>query len=310
MVLIAASTRVCVRPLTTTFAPSAVRAAAIAKPMPAVEPDTTASFPCNPKFIVLSLAGHLGRGGAFDFGYVLRGQLDFAGAHDFFGLVSVARADDGAGDGGKAQGPGDGDGAGNGLVTRGDSFQTLDQLKIFGKARLAKFGAVLAPIIFRKLGDALASHGTGECARGHRRVDDDADAAAFAVRQDFIFNLTANQGVRRLERRDGSDFLTTLKLGSIVIGNANPADFPFFLQGSHGLPGFLEGGTVVFGGPVNLIEIDDVDPQAAQAVRTFLANGFRRVHLRDAPVLVPTHATFGEDVGTRTLPLLDRAGYY
>src|SRR6266481_3491753 len=176
MVLMAASTRVCVRPLTTTFAPSAARAAAIAKPMPAVEPDTTASFPCNPKFIVLSLAGHLGRGGAFDFGYVLRGQLDFAGAHDFFGLVSVARADDGAGDGGKAQGPGNGDRAWNGLVTYGDSFQTLDQVKIFGKARFAKFRTVPAPIVFRELGDALAGHCAGEYAGGHRRVNDYTDA--------------------------------------------------------------------------------------------------------------------------------------
>src|SRR6267142_6101530 len=134
MVLSAASTRGCVRPFTTTFAPSAASAAAIAKPIPAVEPDTTASLPCSPKFIVLSLAGHLGRGGAFDFRDILRSQLDFAGAHDFFGLVSVARADDGAGDGGKAQGPGNGDRAWNGLVTRGDFLQTLDQVKIFGKA--------------------------------------------------------------------------------------------------------------------------------------------------------------------------------
>src|SRR5580765_8173051 len=105
MVLMAASTRACVRPLTTTFAPSAARAAAIAKPIPAVEPDTTASFPCNPKFIVHPLAGHLGRGSAFDFTYILRGQLDFAGAHDFFGLLGIARSDDCTRDGRKAQGP-------------------------------------------------------------------------------------------------------------------------------------------------------------------------------------------------------------
>src|SRR6267378_767239 len=126
MVLMAASTRACVRPFTITFAPSAARAAAIAKPIPAVEPDTTASFPCNPKFIVYPLAGHLRRGGGFDFGYVLRGQLDFAGAHNFFGLLRIACSDDCAGDGGKAQGPGDGDRAWNGLVTRGDFFEALD----------------------------------------------------------------------------------------------------------------------------------------------------------------------------------------
>jgi len=68
----------------------------------------------------------LRRGGGFDFRYVLRGQLDFAGAHDFFGLLRIACSDDCAGDGGKAQGPGDGDRAWNGLVTRGDFFQALD----------------------------------------------------------------------------------------------------------------------------------------------------------------------------------------
>src|SRR5258708_34687936 len=109
MVLGAASTRGCVRPFTTIFAPSAARGAAIAKPIPAVEPDTTASLPCNPKFIVYPLAGHLRRGGGFDCRYVLRGQLDFAGAHDFFGLLCIACSDDGAGDCGKAQGPGNGD---------------------------------------------------------------------------------------------------------------------------------------------------------------------------------------------------------
>src|SRR5713101_7294320 len=262
----AASTRACVRPLMTTFAPSAARAAAIAKPIPAVEPDTTASFPCNPKFIVYPSAGHLRRGSAFNLSYVLRGQLDFAGAHDFFGLLGIAGSDDGPGYGGKTKSPCDGDRAWNGLVTGGDFLQAVNQLKIFGKARLAKFWTVLAPIVFRQLGDALASHRAGEQARGHWRVDDHADAVAFTMRQDFIFNLAANQGVRRLKRGDGSDFLTALKLRSIVIGNANPADFSFFLQGGHRLPRFLEGMAIIFGGPVNLIEIDDIDLEAAEAV--------------------------------------------
>src|ERR1700752_758084 len=104
MDLRAESTRAGVRPLTTSFAPSAASAVAIAKPMPAVEPDTTASFPCSPRFIVVTLSGHL-CGDAFNFRDVLRSELDFAGAHDAFGLLGVARSDDSAGDGGKAQGP-------------------------------------------------------------------------------------------------------------------------------------------------------------------------------------------------------------
>ena len=47
----AAATRASVRPLTTTFAPSAARAVAIANPIPAVEPDTTAALPRSPRSI-------------------------------------------------------------------------------------------------------------------------------------------------------------------------------------------------------------------------------------------------------------------
>src|SRR5258708_14485753 len=77
MILSAASTRGCVRPFTTTLAPSAASAAAIAKPIPAVEPDTTASLPCNPKFIVYPLAGPFRPGGGLHFPYFFRGPLGF-----------------------------------------------------------------------------------------------------------------------------------------------------------------------------------------------------------------------------------------
>jgi len=41
-----------VRPLTATFAPSAARTVAIANPIPAVEPDTTAALPHSPRSIL------------------------------------------------------------------------------------------------------------------------------------------------------------------------------------------------------------------------------------------------------------------
>src|SRR5712672_2835265 len=34
------------------------------------------------------------------------------------------------------------------------------------------------------------------------------------------------------------------------------------------------------------------------------------MHFADAAILVPTHAAFGEDIGTRPLPLLYRAGHH
>jgi hypothetical protein len=108
----AAATRASVRPLTTTFAASAARAVAIAKPIPAVEPDTTATLPRSPRSIScprlilrISLAVRVRGCGAFDFGDVLRGELEFAGTHHAFGLLGVARTNDGAGDGGQWQCP-------------------------------------------------------------------------------------------------------------------------------------------------------------------------------------------------------------
>jgi hypothetical protein len=78
----AAATRASVRPLTTTFAASAARAVAIAKPIPAVEPDTTATLPRSPRSIScprlilrISLAVRVRGCGAFDFGDVLRVSL-------------------------------------------------------------------------------------------------------------------------------------------------------------------------------------------------------------------------------------------
>ncbi len=47
----AAATRASVRPLITTLAPSAAKAMAIASPIPAVEPDTTAVLSCSSRFI-------------------------------------------------------------------------------------------------------------------------------------------------------------------------------------------------------------------------------------------------------------------
>src|SRR2546422_1013745 len=53
-------TRASVRPLTTTAAPSSASAVAIANPMPAVEPVTTAVFPSSPRSIVWPLDSRTG----------------------------------------------------------------------------------------------------------------------------------------------------------------------------------------------------------------------------------------------------------
>src|SRR5229473_8340676 len=121
-----------------TLAPSAASAAAMAKPIPAVEPDTTAVLPLIFRSIsrlqadwrrLLSDANNGGY--AFDFGDLVRGELQFASAHDAFGLPGVARANNGAGDSGMAQGPGDGDFTRGAAMARADLAQALDEFEIF-----------------------------------------------------------------------------------------------------------------------------------------------------------------------------------
>ena len=52
---VTASTRASVRPLTVTTAPSRARARAVANPMPAVDPVTSARFPFSPRSIRASV---------------------------------------------------------------------------------------------------------------------------------------------------------------------------------------------------------------------------------------------------------------
>ena len=55
---------------------------------------------------------------------------------------------------------------------------------------------------------------------------------------------------------------------------------------------------------MHLIEVDDVDLQAAQTGVAFFADGLRGVHLGDMALFVPTHGALGENVGALALPLL------
>jgi hypothetical protein len=84
------------------------------------------------------LAARVRRCGAFDFGDVLRGELEFAGTHHAFGLPGVARTNDGAGDGGQSQCPSDGNLAGSASVARGNFFQPLDEFEIVRKIGAAE----------------------------------------------------------------------------------------------------------------------------------------------------------------------------
>ncbi len=61
---------------------------------------------------------------------------------------------------------------------------------------------------------------------------------------------------------------------------------------------------------MDLIEVDDVNLQATQAVFALLADGSGRVHFGDAAVLVPAHGALGEDVRAPPFPFAESACHY
>src|SRR5712664_242867 len=313
--LTAASTRACVRPLTMTLAPSAASAAAMANPIPAVDPDTTAVLPLIFRSISRlhvdwcgSLADANSSGHAFDFGDLVGGELQFPSAHDAFGLLGVTRANNGAGDSGIAQGPGDGDFTRGAAMACADLAQALDEFEIFRQAWLAKFRTAAAKIIRRQCGGALASHCSGEQAGGHRRVNNYADSLLFRVRKSFRFDLPPDQRVRRLKGRYRRNLFGALNLLRIKVRNADPANFSFFLERGKRLPRFFEPGTVVFRRPMDLVKIDRVHLQATQTVLAFAPDGSSAEFLSDVPFLVPAKDTLGENIRARAAPILHRAG--
>src|SRR5712664_1095219 len=313
--LTAASTRACVRPLTTTLAPSAASAAAMANPIPAVDPDTTAVLPLIFRSISRlhvdwcgSLADANSSGHAFDFGDLVGGELQFPSTHDAFGLLGVARANNGAGDSGIAQGPGDGDFTRSARMACADLSQAVDEFEIFRQAWLAKFRTAAAKIIGRQCGGARAGHGPGEQAGGHRRVNNYADSPLFSVRESFRFDLPPDQRIRRLKRCYRDNLFGALNLPRIEVGNADPANFSFFLKRGKRLPRLLEAGTVVVRRPMNLIKINRVHLQATQAILAFSADGSSAEFLSDVPFFVPAKNALGKNVRPRAAPIVHRAG--
>src|SRR5579863_1248542 len=83
-----------------------------------------------------------------DFRYFLVGQLQFAGAHDSFGLKRSAGSDDGPGDGGIVQRPCDCDFSGRPVVASADLLQAFNQRQIAREIWLSEVGMILAPIVF------------------------------------------------------------------------------------------------------------------------------------------------------------------
>src|SRR5690242_2083993 len=193
-------------------------------------------------------------------------------------------------------------------MPRADRPQTFDEFNILGKPRFAKLRALAPEIVWWKCGGALASHCTGEQPRGHRRIRYDSDAALPAKGQNLRLDSATNERVRRLKRSHRGDFLGAFDLLDVEVGYADPADLALLLQPGHRLPGFLKARSIVRRRPVHLVEIDDIDLQAAQAVFAFLADRIAAVILADVALFIPAQDTFCENVRPRSAQVLQRLG--
>src|SRR6267142_3661450 len=60
---------------------------------------------------------------------------------------------------------------------------------------------------------------------------------------------------------------------------------------------------------MDLVKVNGFDPQPTQAILTLAPNRIGLQHLVDFSLPIPTQATFGEDIRTRTLPTRQRAGH-
>src|SRR5438046_3429102 len=117
-----------------------------------------------------------------------------------FYLFGVSCANDRARDCRMPQHPGDGHFAWPAAMARAHLAEPLDQFEVLGKTRLLEFLIAASEVIGRQLGCAFAGHRAGEQSGSHGGVSNHADTSLLAVRKDFLFNLAANQRIRRLQR--------------------------------------------------------------------------------------------------------------
>src|SRR5260370_19749119 len=128
------------------------------------------------------------------------------------------------------QSPGDGHFTRRAAMARANLTQSLDELEIFGEARLAKFRIAAAKIVCRQSGSALARHRSREQTRGHGSVVDHADSLLLAIRQNLGFNLPADDGGGWLPTSDRGKFFGAVDRRCTEIRNAEPTDLAFSMR--------------------------------------------------------------------------------
>src|SRR6266853_6007215 len=104
-----------------------------------------------------------------------------------------------------------------------------------------------------------------------------------------------------MERRNRCDALRQFHLFDFEVGDTDPADLSLLLELRHGRPAFFEFRSVIHG-PMDLVEVNGINAQPAQAVFTLAANGISLQYVMDFPLSVPTQSTLGKDIRPRTPP--------
>jgi hypothetical protein len=119
---------------------------------------------------------------------------------------------------------------------------------------------------------------------------------ASAERKNLLFDFGRENRIGRLERSDGGDGLGASELRGIEVGDADPADLAFLLQLGESGPAFFDFGVGV--GPVDLVEIDGIDGEAAQTGFAFAADGIAPEGAADGASFVPDESAFREYIRT------------
>ena len=119
----------------------------------------------------------------------------------------------------------------------------------------------------------------GQQAGCHRAVDDDPDVVGGAERQQLGFDPLIQHAVRRLQRSDGMDRLGAAHLADAEVGRARVADLALLDHAGDLGPRLFHVGVGV--GPVDLVEVDHVHAQPAQAALRLLAHARRLQPVED-----------------------------
>src|SRR6185312_8942195 len=192
------------------------------------------------------------------------------------------------------QRPCDGDFTCGASVARADGAEELGEVEVLRQQRFLIVRGAPAEVVFGHIRYAFARHRATEHAGLHGRVGNHADVVGAAVRQDRLFDLGRDDVVGRLQRSDGRDFRDARHLGGVEVADADVAHLAGFPQLFAGGPAFFD----VFLGlrPVDLVEIDGVDVEAAKAVLAFFEDGGLFEALVDDAVRPPAPLALGEDV--------------